>query len=301
MSNSTVLIRKSRKRGSCTLSGASTGKRGRQLGIHSITSIQAVRRLNNEIPVYQYFDLLENTIKELGLEDKPSQIWNLDESSFCSDPSKTKIVGQRGLPATRTTSRPGNQNTTVLMCCSASGEKAPTLIIFKGKHVWDQWLAPSGSEFPEMTYAATANGWMESTVFKNYFEKSFVKCLPPERPDLVIYDGHATHLSVEVVRIAIDNQITILKLPPHTSHILQPLDLSVFKSLKTQWDAKLVEWQRKNVGIKMPKSIFIGDIWRETNPEILRSGFVKAGIYPLNRNVVATDLFDPVSFTKWKE
>ncbi|CAH2006301.1 unnamed protein product [Acanthoscelides obtectus] len=191
-------------------------KRRHKLSIKTPQSVEFARK-KNVVPflVYQYFDLLENTIKELGLEDKPSQIWNLDESSFCSDPSKTKIVGQRGLPATRTTSGPGKQNTTVLMCCSASGEKAPPLIIFKGKHVWDQWLAPPGSEFPEMTYAATANGWMESTVFKNYFEKSFVKCLPPERPVLVIYDGHATHLSVEVVRIAIDNQITILKLPPH--------------------------------------------------------------------------------------
>ncbi|CAH1993179.1 unnamed protein product [Acanthoscelides obtectus] len=56
---------------------------------------------------------LENTIKELGLENKPSDIRNLDESS--SDPSKTKIVGQRGLPTTQTTSGPGKQNTTAVM------------------------------------------------------------------------------------------------------------------------------------------------------------------------------------------
>lgn len=73
----------------------------------------------------QILDLLEKTVCELGLENMPGRIWNLDESSFCIDPSKTKIVGKRGAPATRTTSGPGKENTTVLMCCSASGEKAP--------------------------------------------------------------------------------------------------------------------------------------------------------------------------------
>lgn len=66
---------------------------------------------------------------------------------------KPKLLG-RGLSSTRT-SGPGKHNTTILMCCSASGRKAPPLIIFKGKHVWDQWVAPAGTEFPNTTYAAT--------------------------------------------------------------------------------------------------------------------------------------------------
>lgn len=274
------------------------------LSIKTPQSVEFARKKNvDPFLIYDYFDLLEKTVKELGLEDKPSQIWNLDESSFCSDPSKTKIVGQRGLPSTRTTSGPGKQNTTVLMCCSAIGDKAPPLIIFKGKNVWDQWVAPPTSEFPNTTYAATANGWMESAVFKNYFEKSFIKHLSKDRPVLVIYDGHATHLSLEVIKTAIENQIIILKLPPHTSHLLQPLDLSVFKSLKSRWDAKLVEWQRKNVGVKIPKRIFsklIGEIWTETKPEIIINGFVKAGICPINRKVVPVELFDPTAFQRWK-
>ncbi|KAI4460719.1 hypothetical protein MML48_5g00012124 [Holotrichia oblita] len=243
------------------------------------------------------------TVKELGLEEKPSQIWNLDESSFCSDPSKTKIVGQRGHPSSRTTSGPGKQNTTVLMCCNAIGEKGPLLIIFKGKNVWDQWIVPPGTEFPNTTYAATSNGWMESTVFKNYFEKSFIKQLPEDRPVLVIYDGHTTQLSVDIIKTAIENQITILKLPPHTSHLLQPLNLSVFKSLKTRWDAKLVEWQRKKVGVKIPKSMFsklIGELWTDTKPEIITNGFIKADICPINRNVIPVELFDPAALQRWK-
>lgn len=74
-----------------------------------------------------------------------------------------------------------------------------------------------------------------------------------EIPVLVIYDGHSTHVDWKVLQLAEENNVTILKLPPH---LLQPLDLSVFKSFKTAWDTKLLIWQRKNRGKKIPKRIF---------------------------------------------
>ncbi|CAG4918372.1 unnamed protein product [Colias eurytheme] len=117
------------------------------------------------------FDLLENTINQLNLRDKPSSIWNLDGTSFCKDPSKTKVVVVKGHAATRVISSPGRDNTTVLLCANALGEKAPPLIVFKGKQVWDEWTIDKG--FEGMRYAATANGWMESTVFENYLKKQF--------------------------------------------------------------------------------------------------------------------------------
>lgn len=279
-------------------------KRRHKLSIKTPQTVEYARKkCFDPFVIYEYFDLLEKTLQDLKLENKPCQIWNLDESSFCSDPSKTKIVGQRGIPATRTTSGPGKDNTTVVMCCSASGAKAPPLIIFKGKNMWDQWLAPAGTEYPRTMYAATKKGWMESTVFKNYFQKCILTSIGEERPVLIIYDGHTTHVGLDVIQIAKNNDVTILKLPPHTSHLLQPLDLSVFKSLKSRWDAKLVEWQRRNVGTKIPKSIFsklIGEIWTETTPELLASGFVKAGICPFQKNVIPKDRFDPQALKRWE-
>lgn len=84
--------------------------------------------------IYDYFKILKQTLQELDLTNKPQFVWNLDETSFCMDPSKSKIVGKIGVPATRTTSAPGRENITVLLACSAVGEKAPPLIVFRGKH-----------------------------------------------------------------------------------------------------------------------------------------------------------------------
>lgn len=118
------------------------------------------KKAQDPFVIQNYFDVLDRTIKELNLENKPHNIWNLDESSFSHDPTKTKIVGARGIAATRTVSGPGRENTSVLIACSAGGDKCPPLFIFKGKNVWDKWVPAEGEGFPGSTFAATQK-WVD--------------------------------------------------------------------------------------------------------------------------------------------
>ena len=62
--------------------------------------------------------------------------------------------------------------------------------------------------------------------------KFFLKNIPPTRTVLVIEDGHS-HISLEAIKLAQDNDVHLLCLPSHTTHILQPLDISVFKPFKS--------------------------------------------------------------------
>ncbi|XP_039287325.1 uncharacterized protein LOC120351997 [Nilaparvata lugens] len=227
----------------------------------------------------------------------------MDETGFCVDPSRTKVVGEKNSPSYRITSSPGRENVSVLVGCSAGGDKLPPLIIYKGKNIWDEWTAPIGEGYPRTVYAATANGWMESEVFENYFTNTFLKSIGTERPVLLLYDGHATHISLNLVLKAKSEGVTILKLPPHSSHLLQPLDLTVFKSVKTRYDEKLVKWQRQHNAAKVPKKVLsrvIGEVWVETKPEIIVKGFSKAGIHPFNSKVISDDRFSKEDLERWR-
>ena len=45
-------------------------------------------------------------------------------------------------------------------------------------------------------------------------------------------DGHSSHITANVIAFCMEHAIDLLILPPHTSHVLQPLDMSVFSPLK---------------------------------------------------------------------
>lgn len=107
------------------------------LSVKKAQSVEAVRKKNTDpFIIYDYFEKLQEVLSELKLETKPDKIWNLDETSVCMEPSKTKVVGAKGKRCTRTTAGSGKENVTVLTTVNACGKKLAPLIIFKGKNVY---------------------------------------------------------------------------------------------------------------------------------------------------------------------
>ena len=45
-------------------------------------------------------------------------------------------------------------------------------------------------------------------------------------------DGHGSHVNPEFNQFCIDYQIVVLYIPAHSSHLLQPLDVGCFLTLK---------------------------------------------------------------------
>ncbi|KAB0790136.1 hypothetical protein PPYR_14990, partial [Photinus pyralis] len=131
-------------------------KKRHNLSIKKPEIVKYARKKNTDpFVISEYFQLLEKTLNDLKLIDAPAKIWNMDETSFCTDPSRTKVVGVKGVSSTRITAGSGRNNTTVLFAASASGEKAPPLIVYKGKNVWDTWIAEDGKGYPGTAYAAS--------------------------------------------------------------------------------------------------------------------------------------------------
>ena len=95
-------------------------------------------------------------------------------------------------------------------------------------------------EGPEDTlYARSESGLIDTELFLAWIMKIFLKYVVPERPVLLLTDGHKTH--IDVIDVCRENDVILFCLPPHTTHALQPLDVSVFKSLKDSLLLKLSE------------------------------------------------------------
>jgi hypothetical protein len=85
----------------------------------------------------------------------------------------------------------------------------------------------------EWHYAASLKGWSNNNLgfqwLRNVFDPQ--TRLPDRQRRLLILNGHGSHLSAWFCCYSHNHDIDLL-LPPHTSNVLQPLDVGVFKELK---------------------------------------------------------------------
>ena len=149
-----------------------------------------------------------------------------------------QIVSVKGKTAYKITCGARRENVTTLAVVNAAGRALDPLVIFAGKNMQSTWRG--NNALPGTFYGISDSGWMTTDVFAEWFNKSCE--LIVERPLLLILDGHLTHVSIAVIEQALKENITIVKLPPHVTDLLQPLDVSCFGPLKRLWEKMLNSW-----------------------------------------------------------
>jgi hypothetical protein len=141
--------------------------------------------------------------------------------------------------------------------------------------------------------------WMTSYLFSawiSHFVTSIRRhsVLSPEHRHLLILDGHNSHVTLEVARQAKTVGLDLITLPSHTSHALQPLDVSVFKPFKQFFREYRDFWMSRN--LEQPASKEILAQWvslalrKALTENNIRAGFRGAGIFPLNRDAPTSHL-----------
>ena len=108
-------------------------------------------------------------------------------------------------------------------------------------------------------------------------------------PIILFLDGHTSHLNVAVSEFCQERQIILYCLPPHASHILQPLDVSVFGPLKKLWN-KAIDDFKEEFKMPMTKANFFSAFdkaWKNlTSKKHSVAGFKATGLVPYNPNQI---------------
>ena len=84
-------------------------------------------------------------------------------------------------------------------------------------------------------FSISNSGWTFDSHGFEWLQKQFDPITRPKDPSerrLLILDGHSSHITANFIAYCMNNKIDLLVLPPHTSHVLQPLDIRIFQSLK---------------------------------------------------------------------
>ena len=200
-------------------------------------------------------------------------IYNMDETGFAvGETQSTRIIVDSTMKSNWKVTAGKQEWITVLECIDADGGNLPPVIIFKAKNTNTGWIP---KDTPLNWHFSTSNsGWTSNSHGFKWLRKVF----EPEsrkktgnRPRLLIMDGHSSHITGDMIALCIDNNIDLLILPPHCSHLLQPLDVGVYGPLKRFHAQEVDRYTR--VGIKR--------IQRSYWVEIFKS-IQEKGLIPLN-------------------
>lgn len=235
-----------------------------------------------------FFALLQTVVKQYHI--KPQNIWNMDEHGLrqgsCSNGRVLGPVTKSGSKRTYV-EQPGTTDwVSIIECVSAAGRYTKPLIIFKGANLQSTWFPIDNR--PDWHYTVSENGWTSNAIGLQWLETKFLPESAPANPSewrLLICDGHGSHATIDFMWMAKTNHVFILYLPSHTSHLLQPLDLSFFGPLKQKYRIELHRLAALSNSAPVKRAQFI-TLYKEARAAIndthITTGFRTAGIHPYN-------------------
>ncbi|KAG5281619.1 hypothetical protein AALO_G00046870 [Alosa alosa] len=234
--------------------------------------------------VDELFHICQALYDQHGFSGTPELIYNCDETGFGDKGhSRQRILchkGQRCVYAQQVTTR---EHITVHCCANAAGESIPPFVIFRGSFPSTAY----GLEGPQNAlYGVSEKGYMDSDLFLKWLGH-FVKYARQERPLLLFMDQHEAHVGTGVVDFCRANRIEVVCLPAHTTHVLQPLDVAVYGSLKAAFSrlAHNMGLVRGDlvIGKRQFSAVLKYALEEACTPHNIISGFRRTGLFPLNR------------------
>lgn len=256
-------------------------------------------KANDPTSILEYFQLVKDTMEKYRIKTK--RVFNMDEKGFLiglirksmkviiSSSEKNSFLRQ-----------PGNRQTvTVVEAIGTGGQVIPPMAILKGEHHlfgWYKKALPKG-----WVTAISPNGWTDAYLALEWLKRNFEPFTRPENSEewrLLILDGHESHISWEFIAYAMKHRIICLCLPPHSSHLTQPLDVGIFSPYEGAYSKALADLQREGItGIDKTLFLEVFQVARAAafTERNIRGAFRGAGLLPFNPATVLNRLPTPAS------
>lgn len=260
--------------------------------VHSIVgrSIAAERaKAANPELIRAFLTLFEETRIRLGIHTE--DIWNVDETGVALGVCDNSQVLASAHKRKAYVQSPENREwVSIVEAISASGRKLRPVVIFKGQSLQTTWF-PSES-VPDWFYTTSDNGWTSNSLGLEWLRRVFIPesaCTRgPNR--LLILDGHGSHVSTEFMWTCYLTRIHCLYIPAHSSHVLQPLDLTPFSVVKSAYRDQIRALSALSSAAPVKKERFISAYNNARiqgfSERVIRAGWRATGLVPYNPDLV---------------
>lgn len=273
-------------------------RHSKDLTIRLCQNIKSKKAAVSVNTVKAFFDNLSVSLKDVP----PSHIFNYDETNLVDNAGVKKCIFKRGTKYPERIQDSNKSCISLMFCGSAGGKMMPAYVVYKSEHLWSTWTegGPKGTR-----YSRSKSGWFDLQTFTDWFEFVFVTQVKKlNGTKVIIGDNLSSHFSENVIRLAQDNNIKFICLPPNTTHLLQPLDVAFYAPLKKCWRKVLDGWKTKRSKTtccvtkdnfpSLLKNLYehLYNSEKHETSDNLAAGFAKCGIYPFNPDKVLQRLPD---------
>lgn len=181
---------------------------------------------------------------------------------------------------------------TVIEAIGSNGFLLPPMIILAAKQHQASWYQ---NLCPDWTIGVSETGWTNDQLGKNWLEafNKHTKARTAGAYRLLILDGHGSHATAEFDHFCNENKIICLYLPPHSSHLLQPLDVACFGPLKHAYGQQIQNFMKLGIN-HIDKDDFL-EAYQTVRPGVfttpnINASFAGAGLIPYNPGRVLDSL-----------
>jgi hypothetical protein len=237
-----------------------------------------------------WFDRLQSIKEELGI--LPEDVYNMDETGCRIGVATSQYVYSKNGREVFIPNANNRELVTLVECICASGHAIPPMVIIKAATIMEHWVV----DLPDDVLISVSDSGYSNDSLALEWIKHFDKMTKKRtvgRWRLLLVDGHGSHETKEFAKYAEDNCIILFALPPHTTHLLQPLDVGCFQPLKW-YHGRCLDWAARTGSQDISKADFmatVAEIRRLTfTRNTILSGWRRTGLSPFNPVVVLGQL-----------
>ncbi len=184
------------------------------------------------------------------------------------------------------------EHKTSCMFINAAGDHFPSTVILPLVNIPP--IADDVERYFDFTN--TPKGWIDGETCKTMIEEVFVRRIEKYREDkglqgqymMLVLDNHSSRNYLDIEKLETEHKIIIMFIPPHSSHLLQPLDLGPNKTLKDLYSKLYNPKYDDNMNQKRNKSLWalrLAESHAISEYTIIYS-WAKAGLWPINPEAV---------------
>jgi DDE superfamily endonuclease len=253
------------------------------------TPLSAKRRAaHQKDDIKAHFEEFKRCKAKWGILDE--DVYNFDETGcLIGMVAGSLIVVPTGTTVAYVDDPANRELVTSTECISASGYHVPPMITFKGAYHLRKFF--KNDMDGNILFSRSDSGFVNDKLTLRWLQhfNEFTKNRTAGRYRMLIFDGYGSHITQEFVEYCWENHIRPFQLPPHSTHLTQPLDVGAFQKFKYEFKQCLREEVFYGT-TEISKADFF-DMFprfsaRTFTEKLCKSAFRKTGLIPYNPDIV---------------